>query len=151
MYCSNCGSKVREGLNYCNQCGGKVQDTGPSKNDSVAKNLSTSLGYIGIAGFGALVGLVAILMRRDSLDPAIIVLVVLFYLSALSLISLMTLHQISKFAGLSKEPRENIPDHEHSPQIYSSPANQLNEATERPASVVENTTRTLDKVPVERK
>lgn len=150
MYCSNCGNKVREGLNYCNQCGGKVQNAGSSENESVAKSLSTALGYIGFAGFGALVGLVAILLRRDSLEPAAIVAVVFFYLTALSAISFMILRQISNLAGSTNRTDKSVPNHEDPGQVYSAPANMLDEAKQRPASVVENTTRTLDKVPVER-
>ncbi len=128
-----------------------MQDSGPSENESVAKNLSTSLGYIGFAGFGALVGLVAILLRRESLDPGAIVAIIVFYLAALSLISFLILRQISNLAGRSKEADKTIPDYEQPQAINSANVNQLNEARERPASVVENTTRTLDKVPVERK
>ena len=49
MYCSACGTKLQVDLNYCNRCGQRV---GPDKEKgSLAESLSSSLGYVGSAGF----------------------------------------------------------------------------------------------------
>ncbi|MCB1024056.1 MAG: hypothetical protein KDB79_06695 [Acidobacteria bacterium] len=151
MYCSNCGNQVREGLNYCNQCGGMMQTPDSPEKNSIAKSLSSSLGYIGFAGFLTLAGILAMLLKRESLDPGAIVGIIFLFLAALTTICYLILRQISKLADTPNKSNQNTPNYESPQELNSANANLLHEARERPASVVENTTRTLDKVPVERK
>ncbi|NNF00279.1 MAG: zinc ribbon domain-containing protein [Pyrinomonadaceae bacterium] len=149
-FCSNCGNEVKQGLNYCNRCGGKIQGEDESESTSVAKSLATSLGYIGAAGFGVLIGIIAILTKSD-IDPPALVAVIAFYLVALFGICFSILQMIPKVSGKRDQSRTTSPDHASPAQLDSPTTNQLEEAKVAPASVVENTTRTLDKVPIERK
>lgn len=117
---------------------------------TVAQNLSTSLGYIGVAGFGLLVGLVVVLTRSDFDQPAIIVVIAL-YLATLLAVCLSILRMIPKVSE-KEGSSSNFTSQVSQPDQLSSPTtNQLEEPKQAPASVIENTTRTLDKVPVERK
>ena len=150
MYCSNCGNKVKEELNYCNACGGRIADGEKKDKQTVSANLASSLGYIGAAGFGVLVAIIAILSKNSRIDvPALITIVALF-LAALFGICFMILRQISKANGTQE--KQVLPDTQYVPpaSLNAPTTNQLESPKDAPASVVENTTRTLDKVPVER-
>ena len=150
MYCSNCGNKVTPELNYCNRCGGKMQKH-ENPNESLAKSLSTSLGYIGFAGFLSLVGIIAILTKDRWFEPAALVLIVGLFLTTLFGISGMILKQIFKLSENNKTTT-NTPETNFQPAELNPPTtNKLQAPTEAPASVVENTTKTLDEVMVERK
>ena len=141
---------MKQGLNYCNRCGGKIEKNAEPESTSVAKNLATSLGFIGVAGFGVLIGIIAILTKSD-FDQAALVLVVGLYLTTLFGICLSILRMIPKVSGNAETFQNNAPTFSKPSEIKSPTANQLEEPKQAPASVVENTTRTLDKVPVERK
>ena len=149
-YCSNCGNEVKRGLNYCNQCGGKIQGNEENESTSVANSLATSLGYIGPAGFGVLVGIIAILVKSDFDQPAL-VLVIGIYLAALFAICFSILRMIPKVSESSGKQQPLAQQYVEPKTLDSPTTNQLEEPKHAPGSVVENTTRTLDKVPVERK
>jgi len=149
-FCSNCGNEVTQGLNYCNRCGGKIQGSGEPESTTIAKNLSSSLGYIGIAGFGVLIPIIAIL-TKSNFDQAAIILVIGLYLTTLFGICMSILRMIPKVSGNTESSQNSAPEYSKPSQLESPTTNQLEEPKQAPASVVENTTRTLDKVPVERK
>ena len=148
MYCQNCGNKVETSLNYCNRCGGKISGEAEEQK-SISKTLASSLGYIGAAGFAVLIGIIAILAKNSRIDPPLLMMIILAYLGALTGVCWMILRQISIMSGVKEKSK---PEAEYAPpQALKSPTtNQLGEPTQPPASVVENTTRTFDKVPVER-
>jgi hypothetical protein len=151
MFCSNCGSQVQSELNYCNRCGAKVAGGDPAIQKTVAENLSSAIGYIG--GFGLLAFIfVVYLVLRSGGDSKVLIPVSFFYLAALVGICWLLLHQISELTGKPHSRRhENV--HETAEPAYIKPATtaQLGESTIEPASVTENTTRTLDEVLIERK
>ncbi len=146
VYCSKCGNEVKAGLNFCNRCGGRI--SGESKSD--AERLTVAFAIIGASGFGVLVGLVAILLGNGFPTDGVIMTVIV-YLATLFGISFLTLRQISQLSHASKEKAQPYPESYEAPQIGKANANQLEEPKQAPASVVEDTTRTLNKVPVERK
>ncbi len=146
MYCSNCGNELKAGLNYCNRCGGKVARA-VSGNDSVAKGLATSLGYIGLFGFLSLVAIVAILIGNE-VDAPVIVVVTAMFLATLFGISFIILRQISKLSEKTTESNQTNTPSINVKELNSPITNQLEEPKHAPASVVEHTTRTLDKVPI---
>ncbi len=146
VYCSNCGNEVKTGLNFCNRCGGRI--SGESISD--AERLTVAFAIIGASGFGVLVGLVAILLGNNFPTEGVIITVIV-YLATLFGICFLTLRQISQLSHASKEKEKAYPVSYEAPQIGQANANQLEEAKQAPASVVEDTTRTLNKVPVERK
>ena len=149
MYCSNCGNKVNEGLNYCNRCGGKVGGQGSEESESVARRLASSLGWIGFGGFFMLVGLVALILKERMPEGAVIAIIGMF-LTTLFAICFVTLRQISKLSTGGSQPKRVNSDASTQKELDAGLRNQLEESKQPPASVVENTTRTLDKVPINR-
>ena len=109
-----------------------------------------SLGYIGLFGFLALVGIVAILINNGGDEPLIVTVTAMF-LATLFGICFIILKQISKLSGNTTESKQSNTDPSSTIKEINSPiTNQLEEPRQAPASVIENTTRTLDKVKVER-
>lgn len=149
MYCSSCGNKVSEGLNYCNRCGGKVPGIDSGNSESVAERLASSLRWIGFGGFIALIALVGMVLKDNMLDAAVVAIIAMF-LTTLFGICFLMLWQISKLtAGQSNTTR--VDSGASAPaELESKIPNQLEQPQQPPASVVENTTRTLDKVPITR-
>lgn len=106
-----------------------------------------------LGGFGFLSFIfVVYLILRSGSDPKVLIPVSFFYLAALFGICFAILHQVAELTGKPhSRPRENV--RETTGPAYLKPATtaQLGESTIQPASVTENTTRTLDEVLVERK
>lgn len=151
MFCSSCGSQIQSELNYCNRCGAKVGGGDPAIQKTVAENLSSAIGYVGGFGLLAFIFVVYLVMRNGG-NIRVLIPISFFYLATLFGICYLTLRQISELTGKSHPtPRKSI--HETSEPAYLKPATtaQLGEPTIRPASVTENTTRTLDEVLIERK
>ena len=149
MYCSNCGNKVTEGLNYCNRCGGKVQGIDSVVSESVAERLASSLRWIGFGGFIALIALVAMMLKDNILDATVVTIIAMF-LTTLFGICFLILWQISKLTA-SQSNSTRVDSSASAPAgLESKIPDQLEQPQQPPASVVENTTRTLDKVPVTR-
>ncbi len=145
MYCSNCGTEGKAELHYCNKCGMRLAK--PETSDAVAKNFSTAIGFIGTVGLIGFIFLIKTILEND-ISPGALVAISALYLGTIFGICAMLLKHIStKKTG---EPRFDHQAEYMIAQIKSPDTNQLEEPKHAPASVVENTTRTLDKVPVER-
>ena len=149
MYCERCGKQLDEALNFCNGCGAQLRkERGDQR--SVLNSLITALIVVSIAGFGALVGLMAILLDKLAKpEPAFIF--ALFYLATLFGIAFMIMRQISrlidaKLKGNDVDAILPIRHEERPVQLPPTSTARLEEHRE-PASVTENTTRTLENVP----
>ncbi len=148
MYCSSCGNEITKGLNYCNSCGVRVVDPEKAKSRSGLENISTAIGFIGLGGLIGFIFLVRILLER-SVDKEPLVIILIAYLATIFGISYMLINLLS---GISKESKRDVEFQADLPKsIRPIDTNQLEEPKQSPASVVENTTRTLNKVPIERK
>lgn len=143
MYCSGCGTEINAGLNYCNRCGSPV--TGAEKS-TVAENLSQAMGYIGGFGFFGFIFVIFLLVRAG-IAPGLIIAVSALYLGALIAVCYMVLQQTSPFTSKRKRPAVGAVDIPEPAYLRPITTAQLPEQMERPASVTENTTRTLDEVP----
>ena len=148
MYCERCGKQIEEALNFCNACGAQLRKE-KSEQQSVLNTMITALIVVCTAGLGVLVGLMAILLDKlPNPEPAFVFAV--FYLATLFGISFMIMRQISKLIDAKLKVRDadtsNIrPREEPLVQLPPRTTAQLEEYRQ-PASVVENTTRTLDEV-----
>ncbi len=146
MFCSGCGGQIDAALNYCNRCGNRV-----SKGDtsSVADNLSQAITYVGVFGLMGFIFVTVILIRKEVPYDAFVP-IAIAYLSALVAICWMLIRhsfQLTKLKIEASRPTANVPDPNYlSPRTTA----QLGEPTQQPASVIEHTTRTLDKIPVDR-
>jgi hypothetical protein len=141
MYCSGCGSQIQPGLSFCSRCGKRV--AGEWNQADRPRSPLTVAGNIAGVGFVAFIFVLLVLVL-NGVTGSNIVGVTFFYFLALSLVCMMFLRQSRYYRP--ETPREVTAD----PQLYVKPATtaQLPEGIERPASVTEHTTRTLQDVPL---
>ena len=146
MYCESCGKKIDESLNYCNGCGASLRSETRSQK-GLAAFLIASLTLTSISGLVVLAILIAILVDRVSprIEPVFIFGGV--YLFILFGICFLIMRQVSRVIGHELNAKE-APKRTKEPlvQLPQRSTNQLDEFRE-PASVTDQTTRTLDKVP----
>lgn len=147
MFCSNCGNQVKVGLNYCNSCGSRI-DSDKEKDGSKSRNLLIAIAFIGIGGIIGFISLVKILLSSRAADPVIVVILLAFLATVFGICYLL----INQFSHGSEKSAINVEFQNEAPkQVESATTNQLEEPKQSPASIVENTTRTLDSIEVERK
>lgn len=154
MYCSTCGNRIAEHLNYCNSCGARIEKNPLIVSNSSNAHLGKAVGFIGAIGLFAFIGVLKIVLESPGLDIAGRVLILLAYLGTLFMICAMLIGHMWKHSGDIR-----IKQHEPRPvDDYVSPVSfrgvntaQLEEAREPGISVTEHTTRTLEKVPLGRK
>ena len=145
MFCERCGKQIDDSLNFCNGCGAQIKrEKDPSKN--VLSTLTSALISVAVVGLGVLVALVAILLDKvERFEPVFAFAIV--YLAILFAICFMIMRQISKVIDSKIIPSETNGVAIPAVQLPPKSTAQLEDYRE-PASVIENTTRTLDKVPV---
>jgi len=155
MYCSTCGNRIADHLNYCNSCGARIEKNPLIVSNSSSAHLGKAVGFIGAVGLFAFIGVLKIVLENSSgLDIAAKVIILLAYLGTLFLICAMMIGHMWKHSGDIR-----VKQHEPRPQgDYVSPVSfrgvntaQLEEAREPGISVTEHTTRTLEEVPLARK
>jgi len=144
MFCSGCGSQIQPGLSYCSRCGKRVQENNKPPSSPIARSLTVAGQTAGV-GFAGFIFVLLVLVLNGVVNSNVVG-VTFFYFLGLFLICYMFMRQ-GRLAA-KYEPRE-LPATE---QIYIKPVTtaQLPEPTERPASVTEHTTRTLDHITVDR-
>lgn len=147
MYCSGCGSQIQAGLTYCSRCGRRAADDNSPKLNSVNPTVVAAL-MVGV-GFIAFV-FVMLTLVKNGVNGSDLVGVTAFYFAGLFGISFVLLRQMRLYASETKTniKNETVADD----RTYLSPVStaQLPESNERPASVTEHTTRTLDQVTIDR-
>lgn len=150
MFCSGCGSEIQVGLNYCSRCGRRVTEENYSTS-SLAANLTTAVGYIGASGFFGFI-FVVLILARYGVPANQMVPIAIFYFAALFGICFMILRQAAVFAGgESKSSTTERIQPEQQAYLRPQTTAQLEEPIDYGVgSVTDHTTRTLDKVPVER-
>ena len=108
---------------------------------SVLKSLSVSTGWVGVAGLGGFIALIAILIGNHA-DPTVIaILALLFAATAFGICFLLT-RQISRLTEISLMSNQKSEPEQLNPAITG----QIESPREPFISVTENTTRTLDEV-----
>ena len=151
MYCSNCGNELKPDLRYCNSCGYKLPEENINSGEGarIARTLTTAAGFVGVVGLiGALI-LVNVLMDSPIMSgPAVVILIA--YLATVFGICAFALKQARHFLVSDSGEKRAQPQKEPPLAMPQRDTNQLGPAQTPPASVTENTTRTLDKVPIER-
>ena len=152
MYCSACGNSINENLNYCNVCGAKIDKNAlQARSASPVGVLSIAVGFFGTGGLFGFIVLLKILLD-SRLDQPAVLMVLVAYLVTLFLICATLVGQLWRFSGNPKTESNEAPEAYAPPkQMRTVNTNQLEEAREPfISSVTENTTRTFDKVPVEK-
>ena len=148
MFCAACGSAINDKLNYCKNCGAKIIKEEEETPSSMMNHLLTSLAWMGLGGFGILIGLVSVLLK-NGFDHKGIMFIAVAYIAALTGICYMLLSQLPKLidAKLNRKNETTAPVESYQPpQLFAKNTAQLEEHRE-PASVTEQTTRTFDKMP----
>ena len=149
MYCPNCGTTVNKKLKYCKVCGERL-----SKADEVDKdgtpgkmldNILTTIFLVVMVGLGILVGLVAVLLGNN-VEPKFVMFIAIAYLAAVFGICFTLLSQVPKLIDARLKASAEAVEPVRRPQLEPVTTAQLQEPTERPASVTEHTTRTLDPI-----
>jgi len=154
MYCERCGKQIDNALNFCNACGAQLKKKEKGEQQSVLYLMITALIVVCSAGLGVLVGLMAILLNNlPNPEPAFIF--AIFYLATLFGIVFLIMRQVSKLIDAKLKGKDvdfESPRGREDPLVQLPPktTNQLEDFRE-PASVIEDTTRTLDKVPIRRR
>jgi len=142
MYCSGCGTEIESDLNFCKRCGMRI---GRGESQSIAENLSSSLGYIG--GFG-LVGFMlgAFMLVKAGISDGALTVISVAYLLALLGICFLILRQTGSFTLKRNLPPN--PANETQAPAYLRPTTtaQLEPSTQEPISIVEHTTKSLEEV-----
>jgi len=141
MFCARCGKQIDDSLKYCNGCGAQIKE----EVDSPLTSLITALIVIGTAGLGILVGLSAVLLRSIPTVEAVLIFGVI-YLAVLFGICFMIMRQITKVIDANLGSRRLSESEKRFVELPPRSTNQLEEFRE-PASVTDQTTRTLDKIP----
>ena len=141
MFCSSCGKQIDDSLKFCNGCGTRIKND----EDSPLNSLIVALIVIGTAGLGILVGLAAVLLDKiPNFGPVLIFGVI--YLAVWFGVCFMIMRQITKLIDADLG-RRRLPDTENNfaelPPRSTNPLDGFRE----PASVTDQTTRTLDKIP----
>ncbi len=144
MYCSTCGTLVDSKLSFCQRCGARITKAGAMQSPANLKDLTIVTGGVGIAGLGITLGLISVLLNYNVV-PQVIVILALAFLCAVFGITFWMTQQTSRIFNASLAAQKNSPE---PAQINQPNAAQLAEWGEPAASVIENTTRTLDKTKV---
>lgn len=145
MFCERCGKQLDDTLKFCNGCGAQIKKD-KDEPMSILSSMVTALIVIGTAGLGILVGLSAVLLDKIPTFEAVLIFGV-FYLAAWFGVCFMIMRQISKLIDANLEARKSPVDAKPLVQLPPRSTNQLEEFR-TPASVIDHTTRTLDKVPL---
>jgi hypothetical protein len=154
MYCERCGNQTDDSLNYCNACGASLRHEAPRSLKSYVAFLVAGLTATVLVGLTVFAGLLILLLDKfNRPEPAFVF--GAFYLLVLFGICFLIMRQVSKLIDAElrtpKESRKAGPN--SSPPLVQLPArstNQLDEFRE-PASVTDETTRTLDEVRINRR
>ena len=147
MYCQNCGNQIKTELNYCNSCGFRLADETRSGKNISFEHTSTALAFVGVGGIVGFIFLVKILLEKN-VDISAVVVILFGFLATIFGICFSIIRLMIKASETSSE---NLPKNKKMPKTFQTVnTNQLEETKQTPVSVVENTTRTLDKIPVER-
>lgn len=150
MYCPTCGRTVNEGLKYCNSCGqclakGVDKDGTP---DQMLNNILRTLAVIVVFGLGILIGLVAVLLGNGVKTDAVTALIFVYLLTIFG-IGFTLIRQVPKLIDAKLKAWNNPGGRASSqPQLSPQTTGQLDEYREPVMSVIDHTTKTLDKVPL---
>ena len=153
MFCSNCGNRVADHLNYCSTCGSRIESNALTVANASSRVFAAAAGAIGVIGLICFVPLLQTLLGRG-LDTFAVIVVLLAYLFTLLIMFSVLVGHVWKHSGDIRIKTKDIdPDDRYAPprSFRTVNTNQLEETSSPPISTVtEHTTRTLDEVAVKR-
>lgn len=143
MYCANCGNSIKPELNYCNRCGGKIEKT--EINQTAFQSISTAVTVVGLGGMIVIL-IFALKLLKENVDITAVVIIIAMFLATILAIIYMTIRLMPQYLDKSKPNEKSFPDFTAPNHLRSVTTAQLEEPKQTPASVIENTTRTLDEI-----
>ncbi len=143
MYCANCGNQIKPELNYCNRCGGKIEKT--ENNQTAFQSISTAIGFVGLGGMIVIL-IFALKLLKENVDISAVIAIIGMFLATILAIIYMTIRLMPQYLDKSKTSEKSFPDFVPPNSLSSAKTAQLEEPKQTPASVLENTTRTLEEV-----
>jgi hypothetical protein len=158
MYCPSCGNAVAEGLKYCNRCGASLVAEGGAPASGLtgpawAISLATALITLGGLAMIFVISL-QLIIRGIELSPAAGIMMLAF-LAAITFVDAMLIRQLSRVidlrGGAPAPARRARPEPaQERPALEEKQPARLDAMREPPLSVVDQTTRTLERAPRER-
>lgn len=150
MYCSNCATPLTPGLSYCNRCGANLKgpsEPSPNANTGMFGALLTAVVVLGVIGMGIMLGGSLVLRKEAGVSQGFAVL----FMFLIFLITFVT--EIFLVRQLSRLTEGHLKKQAFTPaamprELHPATATGLAEPV---ASVTENTTRTLEYAPRERR
>lgn len=152
MYCSSCGSAATPGLSYCNRCGAELnaKKSGSTKDSTLPESVVWAIVAVAVGGLALLLALMAVMKNELHFSNGLILI-----FSLLTFTLLLAAESVFIWLLLSSarqiKLREQVSG--ETTQLRGSVTKELAESRERfltePASITEQTTRTLDSVPRE--
>lgn len=154
MYCPNCGNIANKKLKYCNSCGERLSKAAEMDKDGtpgkMLDNILTTLFLVVLFGLGILIGLVAVLLGNN-VEPKFVMFIAIAYLGAVFGICYTLLSQVPKLIDAKLKAASAVQETSEPLQLRPVTTAQLGLPADMPPSVTDHTTRTLDKVQVERR
>ena len=149
-FCSNCGKPLNANLNYCSSCGTRVEAEKPMVVRSGSPMLGIGAVFLGIVGLIGFYPIMTELLHSGVNPPAIFLILVAYLVAVISMFTVLIWQ--SRKGGTEIKAKGNRPSEGFGGQHAFRGINtaQLPEPASQPASVTENTTRTLDEVPFRR-
>ena len=142
MYCSACGTQLQHGLVFCSRCGKRVDES--AGRGKYRQTPIVAAGNTAGVGFVAFIFVMLVLVKNGVVGNDLLP-ITFFYFAALFGLCFMLLRYGRE--GVAAKNETSAED----PQYFKPAATaQLTEPSDRPASVTEHTTRTLDPVPTKR-
>ncbi|MGH9820129.1 MAG: hypothetical protein ACRD43_08150, partial [Pyrinomonadaceae bacterium] len=99
MYCSTCGNKIAEHLNYCNGCGARIEKNQLIVSNSSSPYLGKALAITAMMGFVGFIAALKMVLDNSRLDMPATILILLAYLATLFLICAMMVGHMWKNSG----------------------------------------------------
>ena len=153
MHCSNCGTLLTQNLNYCQHCGSRNLQS-PIVASTPQSNLFVAAGgAIGVIGLIVFFPVLRELLHSSLPPPAVVMILIGYLITVFLMFAVLIGHVWKRSGDFRIKGSERADD-----QLYAAPAAfrgvntaQLEPAMDRPGSVTEHTTRTLEDAPFLRK
>jgi len=153
MHCSKCGTLLTQNLNYCQHCGSRNPQS-PIVASTPQSNLFVIAGgAIGAIGLMAFFPILRELLRSQQRSEVIVIILVAYLVTVFLMFAVLIGHVWKHSGDLRIKGSERAEDEGYAPPRSFRGVNtaQLEPPMDRPASVTEHTTRTLEDAPVFRK
>jgi hypothetical protein len=151
MYCSSCGTALRQGLSYCNHCGTKLaasdkseeSQSTPAKLSEVAEHLAVGLIFVALGGY-ILTFMLANLLLRYKVGLGLTTFLTILALLVTCGLSGLLIHQLSRVLKVYLQSASGDGGKKEKLEAKRPVVAEIESTPELAPSVIENTTRELE-------